>query len=286
MLAAFVIGIPLALFGPGILRSWEVPPEPLWRVADAAPVTTERSEPTQGMTLSAQGLGTVVDAPATLAEMSESPPAPLDDTRPDPDVAAFVAAWAVYRRDPAVPDRISTCDLMQTLPARGRVVMRDGCLKVKLNQGPERPILPLGARLFRDAEGYLALGVPGGGSDQAVRVGEPDASILVASCPIPDTVAPPPAYARACGPQSMVVAARIGRQPMCSAAFLAERARMEREEAATAARIAAEADACKAAGRKACPPGVIPRMPPLSDDTAACRLPAGYRSSQGSSTQP
>ncbi|WP_162935693.1 hypothetical protein [Tsuneonella amylolytica] len=238
------------------------------------------------MTLSARGYGTVTDAPAVVVSTEETPPAPIADTRPAADVAAFVSAWAVLERNIAVPDRPLICTLEGTGPARGRVILREGCLKVAFAGGPEQPLLPLNARLFRDADGFLALGAPDRAADRSVRVGEPDASILVASCPLPDTVAPPRSYAKTCGTAPMVVAALVGRRPLCSDRILEERERMEREEEITARRIKAEADACKAAGRKACPPGVIPRLPPLTDDTAACRLPAGYRSSQGSSTQP
>lgn len=286
LLAAFVIGIPLAFLGPGLPRHWEGPPEPLYSVVDVPPGASTSDGPTVGMIQSISGYGTVATAPALAGVSSDLPPPPPTDTLPAPDVAGFIAAWARLERNPAAPDRVFTCNLMETAPGRGRVTLREGCLKVTFGDGPERPLLPLNARLFRDPQGYLALGSPDRPDEYSVRVGEPDASILVASCPVPDTVAPPPAYAKRCGSEPMVVAAQVGRRPVCSARFLAERARMEREEAATATRIKAEADACKASGRNSCAPDVIPRMPPITDGNAPCRLPAGYRSSQRSSTQP
>lgn len=286
LLAAFMIGVPLAFFGPGLLRQWEGPPEPLYRVIDVSPGASTGDAPTAGMTVSSAGFGTVTEAPALIGISSDLPPPTPTDTRPATDVAGFVAAWARLERNPAAPDLPRTCTLEGTGPARGRVTLRDGSLKVAFGDQSERPLLPLNARMFRDPQGYLALGAPDRPDEYSVRVGEPDATILVASCPVPDTVVPPSAYAQRCGSEPMVVAAQVGRRPVCSARFLAERARMEREEAATAVRIKGEADACKAEERKACPPDVIPRMPPLTDENAPCRLPAGYRSSQGSSTQP
>jgi hypothetical protein len=275
LLLAFVILPPALMFGPQLVRWAEGPPVPRYLVESLTPRVAGAAPPTKGMTVSRAGFGTVLSAPRLVVAMADRPPPPTDAAVGE-DVARWVRSWVRIVPNPAIDPSAPQMCAWEGGARRGRIILRDGCLRFQANNGSAgAALLPTNATLFRDKEGYLAIGDPMGPRQFQVRIGEPDAIVATGSCTFPDTVAPPPAHRKACGADAMLVATTIERRPVCSAAYLAERARIEREEQATAARVKAEADACHASGRKTCPPGVIPRSPPLTDESAPCRLPAG-----------
>ncbi len=139
---------------------------------------------TTGMTINAQGLAMLDEAPASAYVRSSSgkgvepiaASAPLVPT----DLAPYFAALVRYEPPPPPPPSETPPTLAPPptlLPPRlwfGRLEIASGCLELDI-EGRERRafMIPADAILFRDDEGYLTLGNPDNPANHNIRVGEP-----------------------------------------------------------------------------------------------------------------
>jgi hypothetical protein len=251
------------------------------------------SEPTTGMRFQASIYGTVTDAPAVRAAMvdprvgSGSVSGIVHE-----DVARFVRAWPqtglLDRGAPALTSHLALQP--EDFATGGRLILREGCLRiVKQGWDEERLVVPFGPiDLFRDPEGYLAIGAYDGPEETRLRIGEPGG--LVRVIPVLDSQLEGAAeFRERCG-SAIVLLASAKRLPDCSGEYLAAEEERQRRSRADYERVAEEvrekAAACEArnaAGGGApvpCPPAVVPvpppPMPPPPPDTGGsnvCRHP-------------
>jgi hypothetical protein len=159
-------------------RWFETPPEPPRPLALELiePAGAGAARPTRGMSVGQSGFGNVLSAPGRRLEPSPSPVPPGEPTLAGkPAVSAEVAGLVrlVPRLAPVPPsDRLVTFDLVEQAPEFGTIILRDGCLKLKV-PGEPHAILAAGSRLYVDEEGYLAVGVLANGAATNPRLGEP-----------------------------------------------------------------------------------------------------------------
>lgn len=209
------------------------------------------SAPTQGMDFVASIYGTVTDAPPLRA--------PMVDARVGrgslsgivhEDVARFVKAWPnAILLDEGVRPEMSTLDMRPEHVATGsRLILREGCLRVRKDGWDEERLVVLFGPmdLFRDAQDYLAIGMPDGAPEYRLRIGEPGGLVWVS--PVMDEQLEGVEEFRAlCGDAPIVLLTGTPKRlPDCSPAFLeTEREKQRHYEAAYAAQKD-QADACRA----------------------------------------
>ncbi len=236
--------------------------------------------PLQGVTYAPDGRATLLEAPARILPM-DHPPADDADTgiaplSAGPDSAVLSLPRVVIPRR-ADADGVVTCTLEMPPRYQGRLVLKNGCLRFQ-PQGdwPEHEfgIATIAPDLFRDGAGYLAFGNAANSARESIRIGEADIVMQGMGCSAPQRIAAPPAHAARCGAGDLLVIGQVRRRPVCSAEYLERRAAAERAEAAAAAQVRADSEACQARGEPVCPPAEIPRTPPLMPGNAECQLPS------------
>jgi len=160
-------------------RKWfEAPPEPPRPLAVELiePAATTLTRPTRGMTIGSDGFGTVLSAPERRLDPSPSPlPAGEPTLAAEPPVAAKVAGFVrlLARLAPVPPsNQLVNFSLEEPAPHFGTIILRDGCLKLA-EPGEPHAILPAGAKLYIDDEGFLTAGLIANGTATNPRLGEP-----------------------------------------------------------------------------------------------------------------
>jgi hypothetical protein len=160
--------------------------------------------------------------------------------------------------------------VVNAINSRAKIVLRDGCFRAA-DHGDALVLLPLGAQLFVDGEGYLAWGeqeAPG-----YARIGETVIFMgSVGDVTAPELVAP---IHRACGPGRVIQVNALASEAADRAQYaVTENERMLRTlqesyglSAATAARVL---ERCKTRGN-----GICHQVPPPPVPGSAC--PAGTR---------
>ena len=260
------LGAPARIDPPRYRTDWAVPP------GDA------NAGPTVGMTLSEEGYGTVIDAPAVEAPMASvevggSVRMPAVAT----DVARFLRAWPRQVRLDRPPDGMTVCTLEGLPRYAGKLVLVDGCLRFQPeNAAAPGPLVLAGAIvLSRDTENYLSVGSPDAPPEYRLRVGERGGVFVGVGCSMDAPVPAPPELARQCGADEMIRLGTIKREPVCSDAYLERRRELQRQERETGARLRRDRDACaqRTGTETGCPPAAFPANPELFDPP--CRLPAG-----------
>lgn len=255
-------------------------PEDSYTVSDGAAGSPLPDLPMRGMTYGPDGRASLLQAPARILAMDRERDNTLE-TRSVPVIAGsgrsvLSLPRVVIRRKASDASGIITCDLEEPPVYRGRLILRNGCLRFQ-PQGdwPEQEfgVATAAPELFRDGSGYLAFGSAAGPATQSIRIGEPDIIMQGRGCSAPERVAAPPAHAALCGEGDLLVIGQVRRRPVCSSAYLERRAATERAEAAADAKVRAISEACQARGDPVCPPPFIPRTPPLMPANAECRLP-------------
>jgi len=233
------------------------------------------SGPTAGMRFVASIRGTVTEAPPVRAAMVDPRVAPgSNGGLAHEDVARFLRAWPMARLlDPGEGPDVSTLELRpEHFATGGRLILREGCLRiVKQGWNEERLAVPFGLiDLFRDPQGYLAIGAFDGSEETRLRIGEPGGLIQVT--PVKDEQLDGVAGLRAlCGEAPIVLLQSVKRLPDCSPEYLAaeeERQRPLREAArrqndAAAACLRERAARPAGPGTPPCPPGLPPPQPPI-----------------------
>ena len=291
-----VIVLPIALFRlPDLTRIGEPQPRPPSYRVELLDLDRSNgdSTPTVGMSVEQTGFGTITNAPALRA--------PMVDPRvgrgaisgqAHSDIARFVHIWPqAILLDEGVRPQVSTLDLRpEDYSSGGRLILRDGCLRI-IKQGWEQERLLVLSRpfdLFRDEQGYLAIGQKGGADENRLRIGESGGQITVD--PAQDEQLEGIAeFRELCGDAPVALLAQAKRLPDCSAAFL------EKDEAQAARyRTAFEAQkeaalACQAANERRsaeeqakggprtppvpCPPFLSPPPVPEGIGSEICRHP-------------
>lgn len=270
----------LSAFGWWLLdgRTDAVPNGPSLRTDWAVEPGDEKAPPTVGMAISADGYGTVTDAPRVDAEMvadegGRTPPA----SAVAPDVARFIRAWPRKIRLDAPPTGELVCTLEGPARYVGRLVLIDGCLRFQPdNASSPGPLVLAGAAgLFRDERNYLSLGAADASPEYQLRVGEPDGVFVGVGCSMDGPVPAPRDLAEQCGVRQMIQLGTVKRKPACFPAYLERRRQLQRQELAARVRLRRERAACVARrGTTAgCPPDVVPANLELFDPP--CRLPPG-----------
>lgn len=299
-LALLAVAVPLTI-AAGLGWSWlqksaapEVRP-PEFRV-DLAEMWrgSEDSEPTVGMRFLASRYGTVTDAPVVRAPMVDGRVGRGSlSLMVHEDVAAFIRAWpGAILLDPGIRPEMTTLDLKEEdFPQGARLILREGCLRaVKTGWDGERLVLPFGnTDLFRDPEGYLAVGTADGAAEYRLRVGEPGGLLWLS--PVDDAQLEGVAeFRKLCGNEPIVLlAAPPKRLPDCSAAYLEKFADERRVYDAAFEAQKDEALACRAVNEKRnaqelakggavtppvpCPPNLPPPPPPAAIGGEICRHP-------------
>ncbi|MEB3416275.1 hypothetical protein VCJ71_09375 [Alteriqipengyuania sp. WL0013] len=261
---------------------------PRYETRWAVPAGEADSAPTTGMTLGANGFGTVTDAPQALA--TQPPPGSTLRRFPDPlvapDVARFFAAFPVRTWLNPPEDGVTTCTLEGPMMWQGHLELRDGCLLFIDDRGaPPALALIAGAGAFRDPEGFLAVGLAEGEAQYRIRVGERGGTYEGHGCSRPDYIPAPAGLAKACGVKRMVNIAQVTREAWCSPETL-ERVEAQAEDYRRYERARREAEAlCRAkqaatpAGRPAepCQPVAPPAPLPYDLHNPGCKLPDGFR---------
>ncbi|ANU06692.1 hypothetical protein [Paraurantiacibacter namhicola] len=228
------------------------------------------SEPTRGMDFVASIYGTVIEAPVLRAGMVDARVGrgSTSGTVAE-DVARFVRAWpSVTVLDEGVRPEYSTLEMRPEHSATGAtLLLREGCLRArKEGWDEEHLVIPFGPiDLFRDAQGYLAVGQPDGAAEYQLRIGEPGG--LVWLSPVDDAqLEGVAAFREACGDAPIaLMTGTPKRLPDCSAAFLAIEAEKQRHYDAAYAAQKDEAEACRAANESRAAvesKRVGPRTPP------------------------
>ena len=193
------------------------------------------------------------------------------------DVARFVRAWPRQVRLDPPPDGMTVCTLEGLPRYTGKLVLVDGCLRFQpKNSASPGPLVLTGAiRLSRDAENYLSVGSADAPPEYRLRVGERGGVFIGVGCSMDAPVPAPPQLAKQCGANEMIRRGTIKSEPVCSAAYLERRRKLQRQERQTGARLRADRDACirRTGAERGCPPAAIPASPELFDPP--CRLPAG-----------
>ena len=245
-------------------------------VWDVPPGETD-APPTRGMVLDENGYASVDEAPQVLPveTWGSGTLGFVPDGLATRDVARFLRALPRERSVGPPGDRVATCTLEGEARYEGRIILEKGCLRLQ-RAGESRPgPIVLGYfGVFRDEEGYLAVGASDGRPEAALRVGEPEAVLGGVGCSKDAPVPAPPELARLCGADTLVRLGTIRRMAICSEERIAELERRASEYRIVDKRMRRERAACLAAdGRGApCPPGAVP-MPPT--DSWGCRMPAG-----------
>ena len=256
---------PTAAGGPRHELIWDVPAGS----ADAPP--------TRGMTIGEDGFASVTDAPQLLAveTWGSGTIGFVPDSMATRDVARFLRALPRERLVGAHGDRVTTCTLEGEARYEGRIVLEKGCLRLQHAGAPRPGPIVLGYfGVFRDDEGYLAVGATDGRPEGALRVGEPEAVLGGVGCSNDAPVPAPPELARICGADTLVRLGTIRRLAICSQERVELLERRARDYRIIDDRMRRERAACIASGRSGttCPPGAAP-MPPT--DTWGCRMPDG-----------
>ncbi|WP_379548578.1 hypothetical protein ACFCW2_05265 [Qipengyuania sp. DSG2-2] len=251
------------------------------------------SPPTLGMELSAESFGTVTRAPAVRAPMVDPRVGRgTSGLAVEPGVARFVRTWpSAFLVDEGIRPEVSTLALRpEDFPGGGRLVLRDGCLRI-VKQGWEEERLAVPFQhldMFRDPEGYLAVGESGGAEEYRLRIGETGGHIMAS--PVEDEYLEGIAELRQhCGDAPVALLYQVKRLPDCSAEFLrtseAEgvkyRAAFEaQKEESLACQRGNEERAAKeqqAGGPRTppvpCPPFLSPPPPPEAVGGDICRHP-------------
>lgn len=240
-----------------------VSPKPPYEIVYSRPLGDVLSRPTVGMRLSAEGFGTVVEAPGVLAAMNDTVTPPRRGEVAS-DVARFMRVFPQLRARPGVADQPMLCTLEVPPTYRARAVLKDGCLILRSPATAPSDIglmLGDGLSVFRDDNGYLAIGRRDGPDEFRLRVGEAGGLLQRGGCGNGLHKAELE-YAKSCGVDQLTMIVDARRRPVCSARHLAERKRQEEEHMIIAKRQARIAAACRASGQRMCPPEGIPGPPP------------------------
>ena len=272
-----------------------IPPH-VWQPERGAPIERtielrsfageDGSRPTKGMTLGSDGYGTVLSAPSREA-VSAQPGmiVSIPSGHIAADVTRFLRGLAVERVSNRPAGGVATCT-MEGLPRyEGKVVLVDGCLRFQQAGKREPGPVILGTPVvFRDSDGYLAVGLPDAPLQYSLRVGETDGALYGVGCSLDGPRPAPESIRNQCGVDTVMRFGRIERLPFCSAEALARFEQARRAHAETQDRLRADHEACLARGTapRACPSPIAPV--PFEIASPDCRVPA--QSSQGSSTQP
>ena len=233
------------------------------------------TEPTIGMNLEASRFGTITDAPFVRAPMIDPREGEgKSDGRLAPDVARFVKAWPYARVMDEGQEGLTTLDMPTDFGAGAYLTLRKGCLHAVSPASPQPFLLVSlsGQSVFRDPEGYLAIGRYDGAEEYRLRIGERGGRIALA--PVPDErLEGVEGLRKLCGDAPVALLGEAKRLPDCSATILATEAERQRHLEA-AAREALEtnreckaeydrlADAQRRRGGRITPPPSCYPMPP------------------------
>lgn len=258
---------PLLLWGAGWWQAREAEDERADRdrVAVQAGRSGGSATPTRAMTIGPSGFGTVVAAPETVAR-EEGLTLDRSETLAH-SVAALVRAVPIPVPEGGRNGQPRICTLEGPPVWRGRLVLIDGCLRIHEEGAAQAgPLLLASVSLYRDSEDYLTASIDAGLARHEIRVGAPNTRFTGVGCSMDRPVPAPPALAKACGVTEMRRVGAMERRRYCSREDLAQRQRMAREQAETAARLKAARAACLARGNPAssCPPDIAPTPPELT----------------------
>ena len=239
----------------------------------------EDAPPTVGMVFDDEGRASVGDAPQVLPVETYGPGeiGLFPDPPVQPDVARFILALPheITLGPNAQRERVSTCTLEGEAQYEGRIVLRDGCLRLQRGgDATPGPVVMGYFAVFRDAENYLTIGAMDGRPEAALRVGEPRAQLSGIGCSKDKPVKAPPALAKLCQAETMIRIGTIRRESICSEDRIADLVKQAVDYRVVSDRLRAENAACIAEnGRGApCPPAAAPLPPPGAQ---SCRMPEG-----------
>lgn len=176
VVSLLAIAAALALFSM-LPRKWfNAPPEPLkpLPVELIEPEGIAPAQPTRGMMVGSDGFGTILSAPGRRSGPSPSQAAHPPRLRVEPPVAARVARLIrlLARLSPVPPsNQLIVVSFEEPPPYFSTIILRGGCLKLA-EPGEPHAILPSGARLYVDDEGFLTAGVFANGTASNPRLGE------------------------------------------------------------------------------------------------------------------
>ncbi|MCJ7421830.1 hypothetical protein [Sphingomicrobium astaxanthinifaciens] len=258
-----------------------------------------------GMTINADGSGTLLHAPpwtymAGSADKGSRDPDPSAPLVP-PDLEPRFLALARYVPPPPPPPPPGTPP--PTLAPRtlevppmtyGKLKLVNGCLEVHPVGAAARPyLLPPDMRLFRDAEGYLALGQPDWPANRNIRIGE--MGYWMGSGMIVEEADLPAALRKKCHARSALYVQPRSRAATEAASREQAALRLAKTYGVSVERASAYLDACrkrtdpvKGIERlRIAPPCGAPSPPPPVEDEAdcpegtrlvafTCRTPEGY----------
>ena len=182
----------------------------------------------------------------------------------------------------------------------GRIVLENGCLRLQRDGETDPGPLVMGHHaVFRDAQGYLSIGLMDGREEYALRVGEPNARLRGVVCSKDTPMTAPSALERLCGVDRIVRLGEIKREAICSPERIADLERQAGEYRIANAAMREAAGALHGRERFAARPARPRQLPaPYSLQEFDCRMPAAVQarieaamqpaghSSQPSSTQP
>ena len=145
------------------------------RVEVFAPDGTPLADLPRGARREASGYLTILAAPQTPAQPVPHPELahPAGTSAGDAIPKRLAGSIRLFARLQPVPvsNELVISDLLPPPQNIGRIVLRDGCFHLD-EPGDPHVVFTVGARLFLDAQGYLAVG-QGAESDIRTRVGEP-----------------------------------------------------------------------------------------------------------------
>jgi hypothetical protein len=169
LLASSAVLVVLSMLPHHPLRPRPKPRAPL-AVELIEPARTGPAQPSRGLSIESSGFGTILSAPGRKFIPAGEPT--LAAAQPVADqVAGLIRLFS--RLAPVPPsDELTTFNLDIPPPQFGTIILRDGCLKLA-ERGEPHAILPAGARLYIDGEGYLTAGVVSNGTATSPRLGEP-----------------------------------------------------------------------------------------------------------------
>jgi hypothetical protein len=234
--------------------------ETIWLVQPGDP----DAPPTIGMTVDGAGFGTVLTAPAVLADEAplHTPPGRWDHPIVQPEIARFIRAVPVRRWLNPPEDGMTTCTLEGPPVFKGRLILRNGCVLFDHDDPAEADAVALlsGGNLFRDSENYLAFGLREGFPEFRLRIGEEGGHFKSAGCSQPAYLQAPPELARICGAERMINIITAKRVPTCSQTTLERIEDEVRENVELNQRLRRENAACRASKglHASCPPSAAP----------------------------
>lgn len=316
-LASLVVALPLLVLAGLVWNMVDRPPGSDYRPASYRVDLPEiwrgapDSQPTVGMRFVAGKYGTVTDSPVVRAQMvDERVGRGSLSLTVHPDVAAFIKVFPnAILLDEGVRPEVTTLDIRpEHSPLGGKLVMREGCLRAAKDgwEGERLVVAMANTDLFRDPEGYLAVGRSDAAPEYRLRVGEPGGLLWLS--PVADSqLEGVEEFRKLCGDAPIVLLAGPPRRlPDCSPAYLRQFEEQQRRYDAAFEASKQEALACRAANEKRnaeetarggpvtppvpCPPSYQPPPPPQAIGGEVCRHPdvpvGALQPFQGSSTQP